>query len=161
MNVEVASVRPDSDYEIIAPDVSIPHNIFPSSITGIPGNYIENVKLENIEIQFPGGGNNGLANMPLSRLDAVPENSSDYPEYSMFGELPAWSFYVRHVDGITFKNIKISIDSADYRPAFVFDDVRNIVIESLMIKGDKKKQKIILHKTENEKIEDEEGVLHM
>lgn len=161
MNVEIASVRPDSDYEIIAPEVSFPHNIFPSSITGMPGRKIENVILENIEIYYPGGGNTGLAYMPLSRLDAVPENSSDYPEYSMFGELPAWGIYVRHVDGITFNNIKLRIDSADYRPAFVFDDVKNILIEGSTIEGDTKQNKIILYNTENEKIEDEAGVVKM
>lgn len=161
MKVEIASVRPDSEYEIIAPDVSYPHNIFPSSITGMPGRNIENVILENIEIIYPGRGNTGLVYMPLSRLDAVPENSSDYPEYSMFGELPAWGFYVRHVDGITFRNIKLRIDSADYRPAMVLDDVKNISIEGTTIEGDAKQNKIILYNTENEMIDDVTGAIKM
>src|SRR5690606_7213434 len=101
------------------PDLPFFHNTFPSSITGLPGQPVENVTLENIEIRYPGRGNEGLAYMPLWRLDAVPERPADYPEFSMFGELPAWGFYVRHVDGVVFRNVRISIDAPDYRPAYV------------------------------------------
>lgn len=161
MIVEIASHRPDSEYEIIAPDVSFPHNIFPSSITGMPGNKVENILLENIEIKYPGKGNNALANLPISRLNDVPENGSSYPEYTMFGELPAWAFYIRHVQGIQIRNVKVSIENADYRPAFVFDDVQNLLIENLKITGDEKQQQIILHHTENEKIENEKQVFRL
>mgnify|MGYP000560200848 CR=1 FL=1 len=41
----------------------------------------------------------------------------------MFGELPAWGFYVRHVNGLTLDQIELKIEEPDYRPAFVFDDV--------------------------------------
>jgi hypothetical protein len=56
----------------------------------------------------------------------------------MFGELPAWGLYMRHVEGITLKNIKMKIENPDYRPAIVLDDVSNYTIESLNIKGDAK-----------------------
>lgn len=69
----------------------------------------------------------------------------------MFGELPAWGFYVRHMDGLTMKNIKLSIAAPDYRPALVFDDVRNLDIDSVIINGDKMKH-FILHKTERVKL---------
>ncbi len=140
------------------PDLPFFHNTFPSSITGIPGHRVENVVLENIEIIYPGRGNDGLANMPLSRLDDVPEQVADYPEFSMFRELPAWGFYVRHVDGLSMKNIKISIAAPDYRPALVFDDVRNLTIDSVIIKGDSKPKYFILHNTEKVKIDNEQAV---
>ena len=92
IKVEVAFKRPDYNYDIRGPELPFFHNVFPSSITGIPEHPIENITLENIELIFPGRGNNGLANMPLSRLRAVPENEAKYPEFSMFGELPAWDF---------------------------------------------------------------------
>ena len=120
------------------------HNIFPSSITGIPGHPVQNLTLENIEITYPGRGNKGLAYMPLNRLDDIPEKISDYPEFSMFGELPAWGFYVRHVDGLIMKNISIGIKSPDYRPAFVFDDVKGLQLETVDIQGDDKTDKVIL-----------------
>jgi len=161
MKVQVAFGRPDSDYEIRGPELPFFHNTFPSSITGIPNHPVENLTLENIEIIYPGRGNDGLANMPLSRLDSVPEYAAAYPEFSMFGELPAWGFYVRHVDGLTMKNIKLSISSSDYRPAIVFDDAKNLNIEKMNIDGDYKVKKIILHKTENAIIDNFQGVIKM
>ncbi len=152
--VQVSFERPDYAYEIRGPELPFFHNTFPSSITGIPGHPIENVTLENIEILYPGRGNDGLAQMPLSRLDDVPERVADYPEYSMFGELPAWGLYVRHVDGIKMRNIKLSIESADYRPALVFDDVRNLDISSMSISGDSKDKYFVLHRTENVEIKE-------
>jgi hypothetical protein len=159
MKVEVPFGRPDYAYEIRGPDLPFFHNTFPSSITGVPGNRVENVTLENIEIIYPGRGNDGLANMPLSRFDRVPEKVAEYPEFSMFGELPAWGFYVRHMDGLSMKNIKLSIAAPDYRPALVFDDVRHLDIQSMSIQGDSKTVHIVLHNTENVKIDNEQAVL--
>ncbi len=159
IKVEVAFERPDYAYEIRGPALPFFHNTFPSSITGIPGHPVENVTLENIEIIYPGKGNNGLANMPLSRLDEVPEKVAEYPEFSMFGELPAWGFYVRHMNGLTLKNIKLSIEAPDYRPALVFDDVRNLDIKSLTVRGESKPKHIVLHKTENVQIDNKQAVL--
>jgi len=159
MKAEVAFERPDYAYDIRGPALPFFHNTFPASITGIPGHRVENVTLENIEIIYPGRGNNGLANMPLSRLDDVPEKVADYPEFSMFGELPAWGFYVRHVEGLTLKNIKLEIKAPDYRPAMVLDDVRNLVMKAITIQGDIKPKHVILYKTEHVQIDNEQAVL--
>jgi polygalacturonase len=152
VKVKVPFERADYAYEIRGPELPYFHNIFPSSITGIPEQPIENIHLENIEIIYPGGGNPAYANMPLWRLKDVPEMKDKYPEFSMFGELPAWGMYVRHVKGLTLKNIKIKIEKRDYRPALVFDDVKNLSIESLKIEGDKKKELIIFNSVEELKI---------
>jgi polygalacturonase len=159
IKVDVAYERPDYAYELRGPSLPFFHNTFPSSVTGVPGHRTENVTLENIEINYPGRGNSGLANMPLSRLDDVPEKIKEYPEFSMFGELPAWGFYVRHVDGLTMKNIKLSIEAPDYRPALVFDDVLSLDIQSMTIQGESKPKHIVLYKTENVKIDNEQPVL--
>ena len=161
MKVQVPFGRPDSAYKMQGPLVLFPHNTFPSSITGIPGRRVENVTLENIEISYPGKGDSSIANIPLSRLNEVPEKIADYPEFSMFGELPAWGFYVRHIDGLTMKNIKVSIEAADYRPAFIFDDARNLNLYSLTIDGDQKDKKNILRQTENAKVVDKKSVLRL
>ena len=156
IEVEVPLERPDYAYEIRGPGLPFFHNLFPSSITGIPDHPVENVTLENITIRFAGGGNKGLAYMPLSRLEQVPEKESSYPEFSMFGELPAWGFYVRHVQGLNMKNISLQLENPDYRPALVFDDVQGLHIQSLKIEGDSKSKPIFLHKTEAEGVEEPE-----
>lgn len=161
MKADIAYERPDYAYEIRGPALPFFHNTFPSSITGLPGHVVENVTLENIEINYPGRGNNGLANLPVSRLDQVPENDAAYPEFSMFGELPSWGFYVRHMDGLKMKNIRLKIDAPDYRPALVFEDVRNLDIQSMIISGETKPWHIVLHKTENVNIDKDEAVLKM
>ncbi len=133
IQVQVPFGVPDLNYEIRGPELDFFHNPFPSSITGIPGHDVENVVLENIHITYPGRGNKGYAYLPVYRLRSVPEVESGYPEFSMFGELPAWAFYVRHADGLTMKNITVKAEEKDYRPAFVFDDVRNLDLDRITI----------------------------
>ena len=161
IKVDVAYERPDYAYEVRGPALPFFHNTFPSSIVGIPGYKVENVTLENIEINYPGKGNDGLAYRPISDLDRVPENINHYPEFSMFRELPAWGFYVRHVDGLTMKNIKLNCAEPDYRPPMVFDDVQNLNISALGIEGEKKEKHYILYKTERVNIENAQAVLKL
>lgn len=77
MYVEVPFGRPDINYDLRGPAVTFFHNPFPSSISGIPGHDIENVKLENIVIVCPGRATRGMAYMSVSRLKDVPENEKD------------------------------------------------------------------------------------
>jgi len=95
----------------------------PIMITGIPGYYVENVTLENIEISYPGGG---------SQRDAervFPEDEKRYPEQFFFGVLPAWGAYIRHAKNITFKNVKLTTRNPDNREMIVLDDVEGFVNE--------------------------------
>ena len=158
VKVEVPFEQPDLYYPIRGPALPFFHNPIPSSVTGIPGHKVENVVLENIEIVYPGRANKGYAYMPLSRLSDVPEAEKEYPEFSMFQELPSWGLYVRHVDGIELKNIRLRTKEADFRPAFVFDDVTNLRLEGADLPLSRKAQVILndvstaLIKLENEKI---------
>lgn len=153
VKVQVPFGRPDINYDMRGPEVDFFHNPFPSSIVGLPGHDIENVLLQNIEIAYPGRSSKGMAYVSLSRLEQVPENEKNYPEFSMFGELPAWGFYVRHASGITFKNIKLTLENHDFRPAFVFDDVDGLKMEQIKM-PDQGKKEIILHKTKNDHLDD-------
>lgn len=153
VKVQVPFGRPDIDYDMRGPEVDFFHNPFPSSIVGIPGHNIENVILENIEISYPGRASKGMAYIPLNRLDQVPENEKNYPEFSMFGELPAWGFYVRHARGLTFKNIKLTLDNHDFRPAFIFQEVDSLKMEQIKL-PDQGKEQIILYKTNNERLDE-------
>ncbi len=101
------------------------HNPIPSPITGMPEQPIERVTLRNIDITCPGHASTGMNMVPLWRVESVRENPRGYPEYTMYGELPSWGFYVRHVRDISFENVNMKLAEPDFRPAFVFDDVKN------------------------------------
>ncbi len=140
MNVEIPFGRPDINYDLRGPEVDFFHNPFPSSIAGIPGHYIEGVYLENIEITSPGRATKGMAYIPLNRLTQVPEQIDKYPEFSMFGELPSWGFYIRHVKDIKLKNVRLKLAEPDYRPAIIMDDVKGESLEQVLFPLDKKEQ---------------------
>lgn len=144
IRVEIPATKPDKGYEEEGPLVAGPHNVFPSSISGIPGHPVENVTIEDIELIYAGGGNTQVANLPVDSLSAVPEQIAEYPEFSMFGELPAWAFYVRHVDGLNLKNSSVKTIRKDYRPAFVFDDVAGLNLDKIEVSEDDNDKQFIL-----------------
>jgi parallel beta-helix repeat protein len=127
------SVSPWNHSSIDTTAVVYPHNVFPSSITGLPGHEVENVTLENIEILYEGGGSREVNYFPLDSLHAITEAETAYPEFSMFGELPAWGLYVRHVKGLTLKNVQLVLQNPDYRIGFLADDVRGLKLENVSI----------------------------
>ncbi len=90
-----------------------------SIISGIPGHAIEDVTISHVQIWHKGGAAKEQAAIK------PPEKETGYPEPSMFGEMPAQGFYVRHAGGIRFDNIEIVAEKTDLRPAFVLDDVRD------------------------------------
>ena len=92
---------------------------FASIISGIPGHPIEDVKLNNIQIWYKGGGTKEMAEIN------PPENETQYPEPAKMGEMPAYGFFLRHVNGIEFNNIDLHLMEADQRPPFVLHDVQN------------------------------------
>ncbi|XCF05984.1 glycosyl hydrolase family 28 protein [Tamlana crocina] len=140
IDVEVPFGRPDIDYDLRGPEVDFFHNPFPSSIVGIPEHNIENVLVENVDITFPGRATKGMAYVPLNRLGQVPEKITDYPEFSMFGELPAWAFYVKHANNITFKNVNLKLENPDFRPAFVFHKVKDVSLNAVKVPETRHKQ---------------------
>ncbi|MBQ4399567.1 MAG: hypothetical protein II829_08310 [Bacteroidales bacterium] len=130
---EVAATKPDAGYEYEGPIEDLPRNISPCGIIGLKDSKIKNVTLENIEIVFPGGGDPHYAHVGLDELDKVPEMPKAYPEFSQHMELPAWGFFIRHVDGLTMNNITLRALKKDYRTAIVMDDVDNHSINQLKV----------------------------
>ncbi len=95
------------------------------SITGLPGHPIENVTLSQIALGFDGKG---------TRQDAertIPEKEASYPESTMFGTLPAYGFFCRHVKGLTLDTVRLQTAAPDHRHAIVFDDVHEATIDAL------------------------------
>jgi polygalacturonase len=126
IKVAVPAGKPDIGYEHEGPPVKEPHNLMPASIVGIPGHPIVDVRLENIRISYAGGGDRNIAFVPIDSLSKVPERERDYPEFSMFGELPAWGLYCRHVDGLQMDRVRLRKKVADYRGMVVLDDVLRV-----------------------------------
>ncbi|MBW7866269.1 MAG: glycoside hydrolase family 28 protein [Candidatus Hydrogenedentes bacterium] len=93
------------------------------AVSGIPEKRIENLTLSNIRLSFPGGGKRTDATRAISEL---PDK---YPEHLMFGVLPAYGFFCRHVDGLNLDNVTVQLEGEDERHALVLDDVENAVIE--------------------------------
>ena len=99
------------------------------SITGIPGHPIENVSLSNIKITFQGEGEGEHS------MWEVPENEAKYPESTMFGTLPSYGFFCRHVDGLTFQNVKLGLEKTDNRPALICDDVAGLSLDGFDVQA--------------------------
>ncbi|WP_215222710.1 glycoside hydrolase family 28 protein [Echinicola shivajiensis] len=150
--VHIPFETPDLNYSFRGPELPFFHNPFPASITGLPEQDVENVSLENINISYPGRANKGYSHMDLWRLDDIPENAAEYPEFHMFGELPAWGFYVRHVNGLSMKDVRLSVRNDDFRPSYVFDDVKNLKLEGGSITSLSDHHQVIIKDTDKTKI---------
>lgn len=95
------------------------------AIAGLPEARIENVTLSNIRLSFAGGGTTEQA------ARTVPEEPEKYPEYGMFGRLPAYGIYGRHVDGLRLTNLQLQFAKDDKRCAVILDDVKNVTVDGL------------------------------
>lgn len=154
MKAELCFGRPDIDYDMRGPSITFFHNPFPSSITGIPAQSVENIRIENVQITHPGRASKGMAYMPISNMHMIPEQIKEYPEYHMFRELPSWGFYVRHARGVTFKNVTMKTKDFDFRPAFVFDDANKIIVRNLQIKNNRHSKQIVLKDVSDEDLDE-------
>jgi len=108
------------------------------NITGLPGYPVERVTFSNVHITFPGGGTAEEA----ARRD-VPEMKDHYPEYHMFGTLPAYGLYARHASGLTLHNVRFELVSQDLRPAIVCDDVEGLELSGFRADGDPEAESLI------------------
>lgn len=111
---------PVGDFKRVSINNVVVYNADPryaSIISGIPGHDIQDVKLSGIRILYRGGGTKKQATTQPA------EKEKAYPEPAMFGEMPAYGFYIRHVKGIELNNVQVGFMNDDLRPAFVLDQV--------------------------------------
>jgi len=96
---------------------------FGSCISGLPQRAVRNVVLRDIRFVSRGGQGAELAGR------AVPERAELYPEFDMFGRLPAHGLYARHVRGLRLERVSWTTRRPDGRPAIVLEaDVRDVEI---------------------------------
>ncbi len=91
------------------------------SITGLPGHPVENVWLSDITIHHKGG----VQEKDLSAINeaVADEKEKEYPEATMWGNLPAKGFFVRHARNIFFDHVTVQTEQADARQDIVRVDV--------------------------------------
>ena len=116
------------------------------SITGLPGHPVQDVTLRNVAIVYGGIGDTPKSgHLRLDNLAKVPECAENYPESKMFGVLPAWGFYCRHAEGITFENVTLRVSGKDYRSAIVCDDVRKLMLDGVKVLSAGREPVIVLN----------------
>ena len=82
--------------------------------------YLRNILFDNVNISFEGGVN--------SVPGPPPEYAGQYPENTMWGNLPAYGYYLRHVIGVTFTNCYTTNAPADARPWIATNDVSGLSV---------------------------------
>lgn len=92
-------------------------------VSGLPGHPIEDLRISDVQFVQQGGGTKELAER------VPPEEEAAYPEPGMFGKMPSYGFFLRHVVGVELHHVKLTHEKPDARPAFVLDDVRDAAFD--------------------------------
>jgi polygalacturonase len=108
------AVRRINISNVVAYGVSPDHGIL---IAGLPGHPVEDVVLTNLQIHYLGGGTAEQA------ARVVPELEKSYPDPELFGVMPSWGMFARHVANLQVRDVDFHLLRADQRPAVVLDDV--------------------------------------
>ena len=130
----VGSFKNVSISNIIAENVGA----YGCSITGLPGYFIENILLENISIHFAGGVTKDNFNKEMKELE------DSYPESTMWGNLPSYGFYLRHVKDVKFSNITFKFKTTDERPSIYCSDVENAGFNQMSFDIDKSAESVFV-----------------
>src|SRR5262249_35844317 len=81
----------------------------------------------DVRVAYQGGG---------TAADAAlepPEKETEYPEPDMFGNIPAYGLYARHVNGLAARDVHFTLDKPDARPALRFDDVNGADLDHVIL----------------------------
>jgi len=95
----------------------------PITISGRPESFLQKITLENIRVNYPGGGRAGLTN-------TAPGYSKEYAP-GKYGDRPASGLYARNIDGLTLRNVAFTFASQDERSPLVLSDVKGLTIDDL------------------------------
>jgi hypothetical protein len=90
-------------------------------LLGEPDSLLKNISLENVRVALRGGGNRDTKRGVLAELDQnrVPRD----------GSLPAGGFYLKYLDGVTLKDVKVRFESTDPRPVLVGSEINNFTLD--------------------------------
>jgi len=88
-------------------------------VSGIPGHPVEDIRFSDLRIVSQGAGAAELAGRE------PPEEEKAYPEPGMFGPMPSYGFFFRHVTGLEMHDVKLDFAQPEARPAIVLADVQD------------------------------------
>jgi len=92
-------------------------------IAGLESHPIEDVLLDNLRVEFQGGGSADEAGRE------PPEMVHDYPEPGSFGPTPSWALFVRHAASLVVHQVVFSCAAGDLRNPVFLEDVRGADFE--------------------------------
>ena len=79
----------------------------------------KNVTFRDVDIEFEGGGTAGqdpAREVKAPGVDARP--------------LPAWGFYARNVENLTFEDFRMTCTKPDQRPVMICEDVNQLTLDT-------------------------------
>lgn len=125
---------------------------FSSIISGISGHDIKDVQFNNIRIYYR------QMDSSFTKIQTVvPENETQYPEPQKMGIMPAYGFFIRHVNGIKMNNVEVSYLGEEVRPAFYLDDVKNADLFRVKAQAVARAKTFVLNNVENFSIQQSDG----
>ncbi|MEX1240759.1 MAG: glycosyl hydrolase family 28 protein [Cyclobacteriaceae bacterium] len=102
---------------------------FTSSITGIPGHYVENISLSNVQFHNTGGLKTGDY---LASFADVKEEEKSYPQPTVWGNLPASGLFIRHARNIQVNGLVLSSAKPDPRVPVIAVDTDGLLIKNII-----------------------------
>ncbi len=98
----------------------------------------KNVTFRDVDIEFEGGGTADKPSGPVKApgVDARP--------------LPAWGFYARNVENLTFEDVRLTCRKPDQRPVMICDDVNQLTLDEFRFARFKDvPEPLVLNRVEN------------
>ncbi|KAA9038683.1 polygalacturonase [Ginsengibacter hankyongi] len=99
-----------------------------SSITGIPGHYVENLSLSNVQFFNKGGINKGDY---IESAEKVKEDIKGYPQPTAWKELPSSGLFVRHAKNIQINGFMLNSEELDPRIPVIAVDVDGLQVRTI------------------------------
>ncbi len=98
------------------------HGTITSTISGLPGNRISNITLNNVSLSLPGG-------RPESDTTINPPETNNWTPSGQ-GPKPSYGWWLRHAQNVTFNGCSVVLDSGkdDGRPALIADDGQSVFV---------------------------------
>jgi len=126
-NTPVGVLRHVIISNIVAEDVRGHQGIL---VAGLESHPVEDVLLDNIRMEFQGGGTAEDARRE------PPEMMHDYPEPGSFGPTPSWALFVRHAANLVVHQVVFSRGAEDQRSPVFLEDVTGAAFEHVAARPD-------------------------